>query len=94
MGFRQARINAGLSVRTVMAEMGVTDAAVYMWETGATKPRTSTLVKLAGLYRCSVDELLNDDIDQSHTKNQRRSDHATKDKAAGGGAGRRGDPGL
>ena len=37
MGFRQARIRAGLSVREVMTEMGVTDAAVYMWETGVTR---------------------------------------------------------
>lgn len=58
MGFRQARINAGLSVREVMAAMGVTDAAVYMWETGTTKPRASLLLKLAELYNCSVDELL------------------------------------
>lgn len=68
MGFRQARVNAGLSVREVMAEMGVTDAAVYMWETGVTKPRASILVKLAGLYHCSVDDLLIDDSGQIQTK--------------------------
>lgn len=65
MGFRQARINAGLPVREVMAEMGVTDAAVYQWETGVTKPRASLLVKLAGLYHCSVDELLSNNPNSS-----------------------------
>lgn len=60
MGFRQARLNAGLSVREVMAAIGVSDAAVYQWETGVTTPRASMLVKLAGLYCCTVDELLLD----------------------------------
>lgn len=58
MGFRQARLNAGLSVREVMAATGVSDAAVYQWETGVTTPRAAMLVKLAGLYCCSVDDLL------------------------------------
>jgi transcriptional regulator with XRE-family HTH domain len=51
-----------------MTEMGVTDAAVYMWETGVTRPRTSILVKLARLYHCSVDELLIDNPGQSQNK--------------------------
>lgn len=58
MGFKAARLNAGISVREVMLEMGVTDAAVYQWETGVTMPRASMLVKLAKLYNCTVDELL------------------------------------
>lgn len=68
MGFRQARVNAGLSVREVMRAMGVSDSAVYMWETGVTRPRASILVKLAGLYQCSIDDLLIDDPDQIQTK--------------------------
>lgn len=60
MGFREARLNAGISVREVVAEMGVTDAAIYQWETGATRPRTSMLIKLAKLYNCTVDEMLTD----------------------------------
>lgn len=58
MGFRQARLNAGLSVREVMAALNVSDAAVYQWETGVTVPRAQMLVKLAELYCCSVDDLL------------------------------------
>lgn len=41
--------------------MGVSGAAVSMWETGKTRPRASLLVKLAALYGCSIDELLQDD---------------------------------
>lgn len=58
MGFLSARTKAGLSQMAVAKEMGVSDAAVSMWETGKTRPRAGLLVKLAGLYCCTVDELL------------------------------------
>lgn len=60
MGFLSARKNAGLSQAEVAEKIGVTDAAVSMWETGKTRPRASILVRLAGLYACTVDELLAD----------------------------------
>lgn len=65
MGFRQARLNAGLSVREVMAALSVSDAAVYQWETGVTAPRAQMLVKLSELYCCSVDDLLRPDEQDS-----------------------------
>lgn len=55
-----ARMNAGLSQVEVAKRIGVSDAAVSMWETGKTRPRASRLLKLANLYRCTVDELLSD----------------------------------
>lgn len=58
MSFRSARIEAGKKVADVMAELHVTDATVYLWETGQTMPRASTLPKLAAFYGCTVDELL------------------------------------
>lgn len=60
MGFKDARLNAGLRVADVMKEMDVSDAAVYQWETGVTTPRPDKLVKLAKLYGCTVDDLLSD----------------------------------
>jgi len=60
MGFLSARTKMGLSQAKVAEIMQVSDAAVSMWETGKTRPRASLLVKLAGLYCCSVDDLLND----------------------------------
>lgn len=63
MGFREARIKAGKTVREVMFEMGVSDAAVYMWESGENKPQADKLPKLAKLYGCTVDELLKEDSD-------------------------------
>lgn len=58
MGFKNARVKAGLSVATVMKELGVSDAAVYQWETGVTLPNAKRLPEIARLYGCTVDELL------------------------------------
>lgn len=58
MGMREARLRAGLSVREVMGALGVSDAAVYQWETGETTPSAKRLPKIAKLYGCTVDELL------------------------------------
>lgn len=58
MSFLSARTKTGYSQVKVAKDMGVSDAAVSMWETGKTRPRASLLVKLAGLYCCSLDELL------------------------------------
>ncbi len=60
MGFREARIKAGLSVADVMAAIGVSDAAVYQWETGVYTPRKERLLAVAELYHCTTDELLKD----------------------------------
>lgn len=60
MGFKSARIAAGLSVREVMEKLGVSDAAVYQWETGVQAPRASRLPQIAELYGCTVDDLLSD----------------------------------
>lgn len=61
MGFKQARIKAGKKVTEVMEFLGVTDSAVYQWETGVTMPNSNKLAKLAEFYGCSIDELLRKD---------------------------------
>ena len=60
MGFRQARIKAGLSVSQVMKELGVSDVSVYYWESGQTRPTAKRLMQIAKLYHCSIEELLQD----------------------------------
>ena len=60
MSFLGARMSAGLSQVEVAKRIGVSDAAVSMWETGKTRPRASLLLKLATLYHCTVDELISD----------------------------------
>lgn len=59
-GFRLARLNAKKSVKEVMQYMGVSDASVYLWETGYCKPTAAKLPKLAMFYGCTIDDLLAD----------------------------------
>ena len=58
MGFREARVKAGLSVAQVMDKLSVSDAAVYQLETGVTIPTAKRLIEIAKLYGVTVDELL------------------------------------
>lgn len=61
MSFRSARIKAGKKVTEVMEHLGVSDGAVYQWETGINLPRLDKAKKLAEFYGCTIDELMNDE---------------------------------
>ena len=61
MRLKEARIKAGLSVSDVAKSLSISDVAVYMWENGQTTPKVANLKKLANLYGCSVDELIDDE---------------------------------
>jgi transcriptional regulator with XRE-family HTH domain len=61
MGFREARVKAGMSVAQVMDKLSVSDAAVYQWETGVTMPTAKRLIEIAKLYGVTVDYLLAED---------------------------------
>lgn len=58
MGFKDARLSAGKTVREVMAYMGTSDATVYNWESGINFPRSEKLLRLAEFYGCDVSTLL------------------------------------
>lgn len=58
LGFKSARLAAGLSAKQVADAMGVTRIAVYFWEDGTCAPAVKRLPELAKLYGCTVDELL------------------------------------
>ena len=58
MGFKTERVRAGKTVKDVMDLLGVTDAAVYQWESGVYTPRADKLIRLAQFYGCTVDDLL------------------------------------
>ena len=69
MSFAAARTKTGLSQREVAKKLGITDAAVCLWETGKTMPRATLLPKLAALYGCTVDELLREDDTSANDNN-------------------------
>lgn len=58
MGFREARMKAGMTQIAVANAVGVSTAAVSLWENGHSIPRGAKLVKIAHLYGCSIDDLL------------------------------------
>lgn len=58
MSFKSAREQSGLKITDVMKVLGVTDSAVYQWESGYTKPDIDKLPVMAELYGCSINELL------------------------------------
>ncbi len=52
------RMKKGLTQNELGELLGVSGKAVSKWETGAAKPRTDTLMRLAAVYDLSVGELL------------------------------------
>ena len=63
MDFATARARTGMSQREVAKKLGVTPAAVALWDTGKTVPRAPLLLMVADLYGVTVDELLRKDGD-------------------------------
>lgn len=59
-GLRSARKSNGLSQKAVADELGLPRTAITQIENGNRKLSTLELTKLANLYRCSVQELLDD----------------------------------
>ena len=45
MGFKEARLAAGLTVQQVVKALKVSDASVYLWETGQMYPKTARLLE-------------------------------------------------
>lgn len=58
MGMKEVRLSAGKTVLEVSHVLGVSPQAVYQWESGQTNPSSTKLVRLAELYGCLVDNLL------------------------------------
>ena len=51
-------MNLGLTQKYVAYKVGVSQQAVVRWESGITAPSASHLTKLAKVYECSIEELL------------------------------------
>ena len=66
MSFASEREKAGLSQAAVAKELGITGAAVCQWEKGKTSPKLPMLRKIAKLYGCSVDALVENTEDREY----------------------------
>ena len=56
----EMRKRLNLSQGDLANQIGVTQGAVSQWESGFTNPTLETLVKIAAVLRCTVDELISD----------------------------------
>jgi len=54
----EKRRNMNLSQEQLAVLLGVDRTTVSKWEIGEAKPRVETLVKLAKIFCCTVDELV------------------------------------
>ena len=59
------REKAGMSQRELAVAVGISQAAVAQWETGAAQPALDNLRKVAGIFGVTVDELLKPEAGQN-----------------------------
>lgn len=55
---RQLRKSVGLRQVDVAKHLTIKQSAISQWETGATTPSSKMLPRIAALYNCTVDEVL------------------------------------
>ena len=60
--FRDARKKAGITQVTGAKALNIAQATISMWETGKNFPKAETLPKIAALYGCTIEDLL--DVDK------------------------------
>ena len=58
---RRARVQRGISLRSLAAEIGVSPSLISQVETGKTQPSVSTLYAISNFLGLSMDDLLNND---------------------------------
>lgn len=71
---KEKREQLGITQAELAKEMGVDQSAVCLWETGKTCPRGKLLPRLAGLLKCSIDELMKADESAAIPENPGVSD--------------------
>jgi len=60
MKIKEMRKRSGMTQEEVAQQIGVTQGAVWQWESGMVMPTAVNLQKLAAALNCTVDELLKD----------------------------------
>ncbi len=53
------RKSIGMTQAQLAKELNIRQSTVSMWEKGINMPRADTLLKLAAIFGCTVDDLLN-----------------------------------
>lgn len=58
MTLRERRLAAGMTQEMLAKKLDVDQAAVSHWECGKSRPVSKTMKKLARVFKCSVEELM------------------------------------
>lgn len=58
MRVKEMRKSRGLSQSELASKLGVSRTTVAMWESNGQYPRLETVVRMASVFGCTVDELL------------------------------------
>lgn len=56
---KEIRVRTGLLQRDVAQKLNIDRSTVAKWEAGEANPSVNNLVKLAEIFDCTVDEILN-----------------------------------
>lgn len=56
--YKKIRKNCGMTAQSVATQIGVSISTLYSWESGKTSPDSVYVAKLANLYGCTADELI------------------------------------
>lgn len=59
MSFKEARKRRNLTQKEVAQKLDTSRVTVARWECGINNPKLETVKKLAKLYDCTTDELIN-----------------------------------
>lgn len=59
--FKKFRKKIGMTQEEVAKSLNLVTSTISKWETGKTIPDQSILPKLASLYKCSIDDLFNNE---------------------------------
>lgn len=58
MSIKKKREERGVTQNELAERLNISRTTVAMWETGNSMPRAETLMQLAKIFNCTVDELL------------------------------------
>ncbi len=67
------RKKAGLSQEEMANQLGVSRQAVSKWESGTSYPEMDKLILMTKLFKCTLDDLVNDDVKEVDTNNKMQS---------------------
>lgn len=61
MSFKSIRLSKNMTQEDVAEKLNIARSTVAMWEKGEVRPRADTLLELAKLFDCTIEELLKKD---------------------------------